>query len=53
MSRIRVPSTPYTLLSIYIWIVSCEKDEKKIPGSAHFENILIINHLLISPTSSK
>ena len=26
-SRVRVPSTPSMLLSIYIWIVSCRKDK--------------------------
>ena len=30
-----VPSTPSTLLSIYIWIVSCGKDENK-QKEAHF-----------------
>ena len=29
LPRFRVPSTPSTLLSIYIWIVSCGKDENK------------------------
>ena len=40
--RVWVPSTPSTLLSIYIWIFSCEKDknkQKKRPGLAHLKNI--------------
>ena len=36
---VRVPSTPSTLLSIYIWIASCGKDKKNKmrPGLAHFK----------------
>ena len=38
-TNIKVPSTAFTLLSIYIWIVSCGKDENKLkkrPGLARF-----------------
>ena len=36
--RVRMLSTPYMLLSMYIWIMSCGKDEnkQKKPESAHF-----------------
>ena len=40
--RVRVPSTPLMVLSIYIWFVLCRKDEinKKMPDSG--PNILLI-----------
>ena len=45
--RVRVPSTPFTLLSIYIWTVSRWKDDNK-PKEAHFlkknRTILQTNH---------
>ena len=49
---VRVSSPPSTLLSIYIWFVSCRKDENKLrrPGLAHF--LAKVYHWKISPNKN-
>ena len=42
LARAQVPNTPFMLLSIYISIVSCEKEEnkQKRPGICPFKNVI-------------